>query len=245
MLVSVSGIVPAGAQSALKVRLTDNSPLNVAVDGRYFNKRGTSVTVGDLPPGKHFVQVYNFMRGYNGRGREHIIFEGKVRTTEGMMTLLEYDPYNRQSDIHDMEMPAVNMNPEQGQYRNNDNNNDRRYEDNGYSYPRRRNSNDAQPASPVSSVTETRIDQLKTTVNAKKTDTEKTNLLKSELQNEQLTTSQVGMMMDWLSFESAKVEFAEWAYNLTLDKENFADLESKLTYKNFQDDLDKFLKSKQ
>jgi len=69
-------------------------------------------------------------------------------------------------------------------------------------------------------------------------------VLKDALANETFVTYQVGNMMDWFSFESSKVDFAEWAYTKTVDKENFTDLENKLTYKNYRDDLDKFIKSK-
>ena len=51
--------------------------------------------------------------------------------------------------------------------------------------------------------------------------------------------------VDWLSFESSKEEFAEWAYPITVDKDAYSSLESRFNYKNYQDDLDKFLKTKQ
>ena len=48
-------------------------------------------------------------------------------------------------------------------------------------------------------------------------------------------------MMDLFTFEATKVEFAKWAYQITVDTEYFIDLESKFAYKTSQDDLDKFL----
>ena len=48
--------------------------------------------------------------------------------------------------------------------------------------------------------------------------------------------------MDFFNFEDSKVQFAKWAYPNTVDKENFATLESKLSYQNYVDDLDKFIK---
>ena len=87
-----TGITGAMAQSYIKVNMTDGSPLNVSVDGRYFNKRGTSVTVGDLPPGKHFLQIYTMRSDRRGRGREDVIYEGKIKTFNGGVTLVSYDP---------------------------------------------------------------------------------------------------------------------------------------------------------
>jgi len=266
LIIIVCGINYAHAQSSIKVRLSDNSPFNVAVDGRYFNKRGTSVTVGDLPPGRHRVQIYCLMNNRRGRGREEIIYEGNVRTSEGMVSILSYDPISRNREITEMDFNTFNANRpapysngmnNPGNQDNNRNNynqeiNSRQkngnYQNNGYNQNNnnQRNDNYRQPAPPVTgSLTDAKIDQLKTNVAAKKTDTEKTTFLKGELKDEQITTSQVSTMMDWLSFESSKEEFAEWAYSITVDKDAYGSLDSKFSYKNYQDDLDKFLKSKQ
>jgi Domain of unknown function (DUF4476) len=67
------------------------------------------------------------------------------------------------------------------------------------------------------------------------------NLLKDELKNDKITTYQVSNIMDWFSFETSKVDFAKWAYNITLDKKYYRDLENKFSYKSYQDDLDKFI----
>jgi hypothetical protein len=77
-----------------------------------------------------------------------------------------------------------------------------------------------------------------------KTDVEITNQLKAALENETMTTFQVSELMELLNFESSKVDLAEWAYPKVTDKDFFGDLKNKLTYKNYQEDLDKFIKSK-
>ncbi len=260
LIIIVCGINYAHAQSSIKVRLSDNSPFNVAVDGRYFNKRGTSVTVGDLPPGRHRVQIYCLMNNRRGRGREEIIYEGNVRTSEGMVSILSYDPISRNREITEMDFNTFNANRpapysngmnNPGNQDNNRNNynqeiNSRQNNGNFQNNNNQQNDNYRQPAPPVTgSLTDAKIDQLKTNVAAKKTDTEKTTFLKGELKDEQITTSQVSTMMDWLSFESSKEEFAEWAYSITVDKDAYGSLDNKFSYKNYQDDLDKFLKSKQ
>jgi len=251
MLVGAAG--SSRAQSSVKVKLTDNSPLNVAVDGRYFNKRGTSVTVGDLPPGKHFIQVYSVIRGRRGRGREEIIYEGKLHTTQGMVSVLTYDPYSHRTDVQDIDLAtfnsqrrpdnsALNNNPD---YNNNNQDNYRRDDNNFNRQGNYANGNGRPASAPVTgSLTDAKIDQLKTNVAGKKTDTDKSTFLRGELKDEQFTTTQLGVMLDWFSFESSKEEFAEWAYNNTVDKESFPVLENKFTFKTYQDQLDKFLKSK-
>ena len=254
-----AGITGAMAQSYIKVNLTDGSPLNVSVDGRYFNKRGTSVTVGDLPPGKHFLQIYTMRSDRRGRGREDVIYEGKVKTFNGGVTLVSYDPNSGevmtyQQDASTYSFPQQQA-PQQGnqQYPGNGYRRNNRFQqdngqynnDNGQQY-NNDNSGNAQPASPVQTgtLTEDKITQLKSKVQDAKTDVEITNQLKAALENETMTTFQVSELMDLLNFESSKVDLAEWAYPKVTDKDFFGDLKNKLTYKNYQEDLDKFIKSK-
>ena len=263
-----TGITGAMAQSYIKVNMTDGSPLNVSVDGRYFNKRGTSVTVGDLPPGKHFLQIYTMRSDRRGRGREDVIYEGKIKTFNGGVTLVSYDPNSGevmtyQQDASTYSFPAQQAAQPQGdqQYGNGGpqgnqpppgsgyRRNNRFQQDNGQynnDNSQQYNNGNGQPASPVQTgtLTEDKITQLKAKVQDAKTDVEVTNQLKAALENETMTTFQVSELMDLLSFESSKVDLAEWAYPKVTDKDFFGDLKNKLTYKNYQEDLDKFIKSK-
>ena len=233
ILITIVCFANAEGQSMVRVHLTDNTPINVAIDGRYFNKRGTGVTVGDLPPGRHRLQIYAVSQNRSGKAFEEVIYEGKVKTFNGMVTLFTYDPASGGVDIQEQDINAYSSNlppATHGQYDNNGND--------AASY--------ASPVAPGKSgtLTDTKIDMLKTKVTAKNTDTEKMKILKDGLKDEKMTTNQVGVMMDWLGFESSKVDFAKWAFDNTIDNEYFTDLDAKFTYKNYQDDLDKFIQSK-
>ncbi len=247
-LLVIAGVTGASAQSMLKVKLANNAQLNVEVDGRYFNKRGTSVTVGDLPPGRHRFTIYSVQQDRRGRGREEAIYSSRITTLPGYVTIVTYDPDSRElvkqeQDITTFQQnmpPAANNggtysqnNPPQVNNNNNDYGNDSRYIDGS-----------APVASPIATgtLTDAKINDLKTKVADKKTDTEKWNALKDGLKNETETTDQIGAMMDWFNFESTKVDFAKWAYPNTVDKQNFSNLDNKLSYKNYVDDLDKFIK---
>ncbi len=283
----------ANGQSMLRVNMTDNSPITVSVDGRYFNKRGTSITVGDLPPGIHSIRIFGAPSSRWGRGYQEVIYRGRVRTSPGMVTLFTYDPYN--GGVQQREEPTggpyAGNTPRggydqykggqytpngQGQRQGDDVNNDRGQNRGDDIYDDRRERNDDRSAAPVpdndgrnkkadddyappaggtsagaspismeeSTLTDAETKKLKTRTNAKATDTEKMKLLKDELKKEKISTFQVSVIMDWFTFESSKVDFAKWAYDITTDKDNFADLASKFTYKDSQTDLDKFLETK-
>ena len=263
----VSFSANANGQSMLKVRLTDNSPITVSVDGRYFNKRGTSITVGDLPYGIHTLRIFGNSYSRWGHGYQEVIYRGRVRTFNGSITYVVYDPYNG-----DLRINEENLRSSSDERRNNDGGYNRGYDDNEnrnnavQNDPRDNNNrdinnkpaenvtNDAAPpaalpgASPVKTeeptLTESRINKLKTKVAAKGTDTEKMKLLEESLKGDKISTFQVSVIMDWFSFESSKVEFAKWAYNMTTDKEFYPDLAGKFSFKDSQDELDKFLKSR-
>jgi len=234
----IAGSTVASAQSMLKVRLADNSVINIAVDDRYFNKKGTSVTMGDLPPGRHRLTIYTVVQARNGRGREQVVYSGKIETHNGNVTLFTYDADNQQTDIQEQDMNSFEQNnPPANSAPGN-------LPQPGSNYNNNRGQQFSQPARQLvnPTLTDVKIDQLKTRVMDKKTDTERMKLMKDALSSEKMTTGQVSAMMDWYNFEDSKVEFAKWAYPNTVDKENFTSLENKLTYKDYVDDLDNFIK---
>jgi len=248
-----AGIGFADAQSTLKVRLADNSPFNISVNGRYFNRQGTSITLGDLPPGRQHIKIHTIVHDRWGRGYDRVIYQGTVNTEYRMATHFVYDPYTRRITIKETPTDGGYVSaPDEGnnddRYRSDDrgNNNDdqgRRSNDDAVAS----NKNSSMPAAspvPMGSFTDERSDKLKTKVDAKKTDTEKLALIKDELRKETLTTIQVGVMMDWFLFESTKVEFLKWAYNNTTDKDFYSDLAAKLNYKSSKDELSQFLKDR-
>ena len=266
LLFLASGITKSMGQSMLKVGLRDNTTqISVSVDNRYFNKKGTSITVGELPFGRHSLKIYTLVYDRRGRGHEDVIYEGTVKTYNGMITILVFDPTTEATDLQETEIdvymashPASNRGrfsgTSQGDY-------DSQYSKNGTDNNGMNNSNQnnatnnnkaieessAPVAIPIAAeklgtLTDTKTEDLKKKVAAKATDTQKMTLLKDELKNEKVTTNQVADIMDWLTFDASKVEFAKWAYSITADKEYFSDLESKFSYKTSQDDLDKFIK---
>ncbi len=110
LLVLIAGIAPSFAQTMLKISLTDRRPITVSVDGRHFRKSGESVTVNDLPRGRHYVIVYVTETLSNGRTGEGIIWEGKVKTYQGQASLCTVDPHTREAAITEMDMNAVQSN---------------------------------------------------------------------------------------------------------------------------------------
>ncbi len=247
------------AQSMVKVSTADKQAINVAVDSRYFNKRGTSVTVGDLPIGRHFLSIYGVVRKRNGKLKEAIIYEGDIITYNGMISIIVYNPANNTTSVRSEDV---------GEYLKHNTiqvddpvvttggNNRNRY-DNVPSPPASTttsnktttsaNDPDSQPAaSPVavddmSTLADHKIDALKEKVTSKTTDTEKMKVFKDELRSERIAASQVISFSDWLNFEATKLEFAKWAYTICSDKENYATVGVLFNMPENKKDFDDFM----
>lgn len=252
------------AQSVLRVRLADNTRFNVSVNGRYFDRKGTSITVGDLPAGNHYVKIFKVSYDRWGRAFDRTIFQGTVRTRNGMVSQMVYDPYAKRMGVN--LIPDNTIATSRPTY-NNDDPNRAKYNDvpepsrmakqdrpiSAYepeSAQAAKESNNPPsnlpPASPMAegSMTDSDVEALKTKVEGQKTDTEKLKLLKSELRKETLTTFQLATMLDWLLFESTKVELAKWAYYITKDKDFFSDIFNKFSYQSSKDELKQFVDDK-
>lgn len=255
---AASGCISADAQSMLRVRLADNAVVNVSVDGRYFNRRGTSITVGELPYGPHYVKIYAHANTRRG-DQEEVVWQGKVRTYNGMITLFEVDPYTGEKYVKEQDIAEYTHNhppaneasrfPEQNDQgfrdqRNNTANQNSITQEQEYTPPSHPVAS-AISSGGVGTLSDIKIDNLKAKVDAKRTDTDKLTVLKDGLRREKITTAQVGDMMDWFSFESTKLDLAKWAYGQVVDKEYYSDLEGKLSYKNYQDELAQFVKEHQ
>lgn len=80
-------------------------------------------------------------------------------------------------------------------------------------------------------------------VKAKLTDIDKIKLAKTRLADETYTTAQVREMLPWFNFEESRLEFAKWAYNNTVDKNNYHDIVNDLAYEASVKEFESFLSS--
>lgn len=261
LLVFLGITMTVNAQSLLRVHLADNSRINVSVNGRYFNRQGTTVTVGDLPPGRHLLKIYNVSYDRWGRSFDRLVFQGTVNTSVGMITNFLFDPRTRTMSANrnpiDNSRNAYRPSQPDDNYREYSNDQNRyepptaenavpeplAEEDNSTVAPLPSGTPAASPV-PEGTFTEAKSNKIKAKVDAKATDTEKLKYMKEALKQETITTFQVSYMMDWFLFESTKVDFAKWAYAITTDKDFYDDLSSKFNYSSSKDDFKKFLDSR-
>lgn len=89
-----------------------------------------------------------------------------------------------------------------------------------------------------------RLNQLSVAVKEKITDTDKQNLMQQELGELRLTTAQVSTMLDWLTFEGSKLEFAKWAYPKVNDRLNYGQLRNKFSFLSSKKAIDNLMLKK-
>lgn len=229
------------AQSQLHVSLTDHSRFTVAVNGRYFNRRGTSVTVGDLPPGRHSLTIYGTYSDRWGQAHMSTLFQGRIVTEYRMTTNVLYDPDTRNIKVtHNASSGTAAVEDADGM------------DDYGRQSPAESstapaNTSGGPAASPavMGSLSQSEQERLKKKMDNLKTDTDKLKTAKESLDAKTLSVFQVMTIMDWFLFESTKLDFAKWAYGITVDKGSYSDLSGKFESKMYQDDFARFLASRQ
>jgi len=237
LLLSAEGVI---AQSQLRVSLSDRSRITVAVDGRYFNRRGTAITVGDLPPGRHSLKIYSAQYDRWGSPYQRVIFQGRVSTEYRMTTNVVYNPYNRMAKVRQVSQEffdGTRSDDDYATYR------DGVDDETSSSAPvdKPLKGAVASPA-PMGSLSFDKQEVLKKKCDAEKTDTKKLATVKSGLNGETVSTTQIMEMMDWFLFESTRLEFAKWAYNIALDKQSYRDLSPRFETPAYKQEFDAFVK---
>lgn len=209
-----------GERSMLEISLSDNSPMVITIDGRQYNKAGTKLTIGDLPRGWHDLTVYEYLEYKKGGGRARTIYTGRIKVKPGEYMSCVVDARTQRMSIRTMDLA------------------------------------DMQVAAPVDeavpvpdvvpgglSVDE--VNEIYRDIARLDTDINKLKLLKKELADEEYSAGQLMMMMDWLAFESSRVDLAKWSYSRVADKESYTDIINDLEMDSSKEELRSYVRSAQ
>lgn len=213
-------------RSVLEIRLSDHSPLLVSVDGRNFNKHGRTVTVGNLPKGWHELRVYEYLEYKKGGGRAKLLYTGRIRIDAGTVTECVVDVQTQRMRIKTMDLEDAYL--DYDEHDETDNPDNRRYDD-------RRNSN---------ILNNQDMQDLQARVEDRITDTERMKLMQSVLADRTYYSVQVRTMLNWLSFESTRLDFAKWSYTRVADKQDYWKLEDVFSFSSSKDEFNKHISQK-
>ena len=245
LLACVSDVSAQGLRrSLLKVRLADRSPFTIEVDGRRYDKEGASLTVGDLPAGRHSIRIYSVVDDGYGRNVAQLVYRGRVQTVQGTTTFCVVDVARGDMRVrvegydHTPGGPPPPPPAPSGNDYSDDNPTRYNREDDR---PRNDYSDDRDPAYNSNSLNDRDMTDLRTRVEKRITDTDKEGLLKTALENRSCNTGQLAQLLHLLTFESTKLDFAKWAYSRVTDRSNYWKLESEFTFSSSKDELNKFI----
>ncbi|HEY9177884.1 MAG TPA: DUF4476 domain-containing protein, partial [Flavipsychrobacter sp.] len=203
-------------RSVLEIRTTDHEPIVVSVDGRHYDRHGRTITIGNLPKGWHDLRVYEYLEYKRGGGRAKLLYTGRIRIDAGTVTNCVVDRQTGRMRIRTMDMEDAYLDYDQ-------------------------------PDNEIHSsniLTDDDLTDLKARVDDRITDTEKLKLMKSVLAERTYYSVQVRRMMDWLTFEGSKLDFAKWSYDKALDKQDYWKLEDAFTFTNSKDEFNNYISSR-
>lgn len=255
----------------LKLRLSDNSIITVNLDGRFIDRQTTQLTLDGLRPGLHRLEVYADA-GY--RRRPVRVYTGTLRLAPATVNIGTVDVYNRglrlrtrpldDRDYADSRnddrsgIGAGSNSRDEHQYDDrHDNGGDEVYDNgrggnssstssgsdrDGYgSFPHGR-SNTANNSNNILRAGD--MDNLRSRVAARITDSDKESLMKNVLQSQNASTAQIREMLGWLSFDGTRLDFAKWAYSHVSDPRNYWKLEDAFSFDSSKEEFSKSLKAR-
>ena len=214
------------AIATMKIKLSTNQMLAVSIDDRYYEKRTTSLTIGEVPAGRHYIKVYNYRVGRSGNGRANLVYSGYIDLKHATFNTAVVDPFQKKMTMRTTQtFDRVDV--------------DDSY--NNYIEPEWRD--DKSPEFNSSALLNQDVTELGGRVNDRMTDGDKLKLMQSVLSNRVYYTDQLRTMFGWLSFESTKLDFAKWAYDNAIDKENYWKLEDVFSFSSSKDELNDYIQA--
>ncbi len=189
----------------MRFHSSDNCLLKLKIDNRFFNKIARTVTVAEIPEGKHIIQVY-MAEPFSTRPGEKLteIYNGTIRTYDAIQYNCTIDPFINSMDVKEKEASEV-----------------------FYSYSGQNVMNaDKQANKNYSFLSASELTQIKLSINEQSADVEKLKKAVALCNARQLNTVQVEEIIKLFLFESTRLDYIKSINNQIVDKENIKVLNS-------------------
>lgn len=253
----------------LRVRETFGRTISITIDGKRFNKLGRTLTVGDLPSGRHAIKVYAYNSNGYGYRNGKLIYQGSLTTRPGRIYYLnvnrmtmdleenccidDYGQWNQNDnwDNWDDEHQCWNNNQN---WKNNDNH---RKDDDYYNSWNNKNDNEDWRKNDDGRYEDDYNDrnwnnysgvmssggynQLIDQIRKASFESSKVSVANTGLRGNRITVQQLVGILREFSFESTKLDFAKSSYRMVVDKRNYFLVNDVFTFQSSKDDLNEFL----
>lgn len=225
-------------RSTLRIRLSNGDPLLVTINGRDFKKVGRSITIGDIPRKRQYLQVYRYRAYADGKGgKAELVYSGTIKVKKGNTYDCIVDLGTREFRMKEVaslqpmasrpDFPARRDQPlEQGNMDNNAGN------------------DDVTLTMPPDRSISPRLQSLKATMDRVDADSKKLAEANKFINANNVTSEEVRDIAGWIFFDDNRLTFVKAAYPKVSDKENFNIVGEVFTLPESRKEFDNFLKSK-
>ena len=185
--------------SIMRFHASDNCLIKLKIDNRFFNKIARTITVAEIPEGKHAIQVYS-AEPFSTRPGEKLteIYNGTIRTYDAIQYTCTVDPFINSMDIKEKEASEV-----------------------FYSYTGQNAMNsDKQVVKNYALLSSEEMNLVKVNIAEQNADIDKIKKATEYCRAKQLNTVQVEEIIKLFLFESTRLDFIKNIHNQIVDKEN-------------------------
>lgn len=230
-LFSAAVVFAQSKRSTIRFSLSDGSPIALSMNGRYFNKTGRSLTVGDIPGKKQDVKIYRY-RPYARKsgGKATLVFSGKIKIEKGGTYDAVVDAKTGQlylTEVNSLDNSVGKLPPPEA------------------NQAIGTTTETPEATMPMAQTTELSpaLQQLKSEMNGQVSDAKKLKKALDYLKKQNsLRAEDVQHICSWLLFDDNKMGFARQAYDKVSDKENLENVRSVFTETTNQQAFDQMLK---
>ena len=234
VIFSVLGASAQFGQSVLNIRLNNNAPMRVVIDGREAGPMTSAAHITNLNSGQHFLQVYTANRNWgHGNGHHHdrvIAYNGYIVLTgnaESWVTVFPEMQKVKFDNVVAFAPPVVNPGKIRLQEQCNE------FVNHAPVAPVR-------PIGPLP-MNPQAFESLKQTINNAGFENTRLSIFKQALAYNNFTTRQVRELMGLFWYESSKLEVAKLAYPKTLDQNNYYLVNNEFSFSGSVDELGNYI----
>lgn len=237
-------IVPsvfAGARSTIRIRLSDGSPLLVNINGRDFQKVGRSVTIGDIPGKRQYLQVYKYRMYADGKGgKAELAYSGNIKIEKGGTYDCIVDLGTKKLRM----MEVASLQPIATQPRFNPNLSqplNQAQQNNGAVTTDEVENQEAPMALPATQEINPKLLPLKKSMDGVDADSKKLALAVSYISNNSYNAQDVSNIATWIFFDDNRMKFVKQAYPKVSDKNNYPGVSGVFTLDDSKKEFNNFL----
>lgn len=242
------------APNRLTVSAEDNASIKVTVDGSRFDQQNSNSTVFEnLNPGYHSVKVYQLQdrRGWFGRGRTDdycLVYTTSVNIKPLFETSIVVNKFGRAYiDEQPMRGGFNNRGWDNDNRKDNDwgygNDNGRHNDDYGKDNNGRNNSYNNNRNDYDQLMNNDDFFAIKRMLERESFDNTRLVIAKHIVDVNTLSSIQVKEMAQFFSFDDSKLDFVKYAYNKTIDKNNYTVVFNVFSYSSSKEQLMDYIRS--